>query len=166
MNDVAQVPVKQSAPVPSLVPSRTFPALFGSLQREIDRLFEDFTAPFATGVATGGGLTEMTAKMDLAETKDGLELTVELPGLEEKDVDVSVGDGMLTVSGEKKFESEKKDKSYHFVERSYGSFSRSVALPEAVRADQIKATMSKGVLKVIVPTPAKPEPKKIEVKRA
>jgi HSP20 family protein len=101
--------------------------------------------------------------MDLAETKDGLELTVELPGLEEKDVDVSLSDGVLTVSGEKNFESEKKDKNYHFVERSYGSFSRSIALPEGVKSDQINATMSKGVLKVAISTPAKPEAKKVEV---
>ena len=77
--------------------------------------------------------------MDLAETKDGLELTVELPGLEEKDVDVSVSDGLLTVSGEKKIESERQDKNYQFIERSYGSFSRAIALPEGVKADQIKA---------------------------
>jgi HSP20 family protein len=153
-----QVPVKQGA----AAPSRPALSVFGSLQREIDRLFDDFTPTFATG----RGLVDVKARMDLAQTPEGLELTVELPGMEEKDVDVTVSDGMLTVSGEKKFESEKKDKNYHFVERSYGSFSRSVALPEGVKADQIKATMSKGVLTVVVPTPAKPEPKKIEVKAA
>lgn len=156
MNDLAKTPVKQGA----TVATRPVLGVFGSLQREIDRLFEDFTPTFATG----RGLTDVKAKMDLAETKDGLELTVELPGLEEKDVDVSVSDGVLTVSGEKKFESEKKDKNYHFVERSYGSFSRSITLPDGVKADQIQASMNKGVLKVIIPTPVKAEAKKIEVK--
>jgi HSP20 family protein len=151
-----QVPVKQD----SAAPSRPSFNIFGSLQREIDRLFEDFTPSFAVG----RGLVDVKARMDLAETKEGLELTVELPGLEEKDVEVAVSDGLLTVSGEKKFESEKKDKNYQFVERSYGSFARSIELPAGVTADQIKATMSKGVLKVVIPTPAKPEPKKIEVK--
>jgi HSP20 family protein len=158
MNTSVEVPVKQSA----VVPTRPGLDVFSSLQRQIDRLFDDFSPSFVTG----RGLNEVSARMDLAETKDGLELTVELPGLEEKDVHVSVSDGVLTVSGEKKFETEQKDKSYHFVERGYGSFSRSVDLPEGVSADQIKATMGKGVLKVVVPTPAKPEPKKIEVKAA
>lgn len=158
MNTSVQVPVKQGA----VAPSRPGFDVFSSLQRQIDRLFDDFAPTFVPG----RGVTEVSARMDLAETNEGLELTVELPGLEEKDVDVSVGDGVLTVSGEKKFESEQKDKNYHFVERSYGSFSRSVELPQGVSADQIKATMSKGVLKVVVPTPAKPEPKKIEVKTA
>ena len=158
MNDIAKVPVTQGA----AVATRPIFSVFGSLQREIDRLFEDFTPAFTTGRA----LTEVKAKMDLAETKDGIELTVELPGLEEKDVNVSFDDGVLTVSGEKKFESEKKDKNYQFIERSYGSFSRSIALPEGVKADQIKASMTKGVLKVTVPTPAKTEAKKIEVTAA
>jgi HSP20 family protein len=153
-----QAPVKQSA----ATPARPMFNVFGSLQREIDRLFEDF----APGVAAGRGLVDVKAKMDLAETKDGLVLSIDLPGLEEKDVNVAVSDGVLTVSGEKKIETEQKDKNYHFVERSYGSFSRSIALPAGVSADQIKATMSKGVLTVTVPTPAKSQPKKIEVKAA
>ena len=155
MNSSALVPVKQGAAT-----LRSPFNIFGSLQREIDRLFEDFTPAFPSGRA----LIDVKAKMDLAETKDGLELTVELPGLEEKDVEVAVSNGLLTVSGEKKFESEKKDKNYQFVERSYGSFSRSIPLPDGVKADQVKATMSKGVLKIAIPTPAKPEAKKIEVK--
>jgi HSP20 family protein len=158
MNTSVEVPVKQGA----VVRSRPDLGVFSPLQRQIDRLFEDFTTTFATG----RGLSGVTARMDLAETKVGLELTVELPGLEEKDVQVSISDGVLTVSGEKKFETETKDKTYQFVERGYGSFSRSIELPEGVTPDQIKATMSKGVLKVTVPMPAKPEPKKIEVKAA
>jgi len=157
MATTTEVPVKKVA----AVATRPFFDGFGALQREIDRLFEDFTPSFA---AQGRRVSEVRAQMDLAQTKDGLELTVELPGLEEKDINVAVSDGVLTVSGEKKFETEQKDKNYHFIERSYGSFSRSIQLPEGVSADQIKATMSKGVLKVIVPAPAKPEPKKIEVK--
>lgn len=158
MNTSVEVPVKKGAAVSSRLGSD----FFGPLQQRIDRLFEDFSPTFATGRV----VAEVTARMDLAETKEGLELTIELPGLEEKDVEVAVRDGLLTVSGEKKFESEKKDKTYYFVERSYGSFSRSIELPEGVTPDQIKATMSKGVLRVTVPTPAKAKPKKIEVKAA
>jgi HSP20 family protein len=155
MNAPARIPVRQGA----LTPSRPVFNVFGSLQREIDRLFEDFTP----ALAAGHGFADVKTKMDLARTKDGLELTVELPGLEEKDVNITVSDGMLTVSGEKKFESEQKDKSYHFVERGYGSFSRSIELPGGVKADDIKANLSKGVLKVSIPTPAKAQPKKIAI---
>jgi HSP20 family protein len=158
MENASLIPVKQTG---SLV-SRPIFNVFGSLQREIDRLLENFEP----NIVAGRSLNEVRARMDLAEGKDGLELTVELPGLEEKDVNVAVSDGVLTVSGEKKHESEQKDKNYQFVERSYGSFSRSIALPPGVTADQINATLSKGVLKVTVPTPAKPEPKQIAVKTA
>jgi HSP20 family protein len=154
----APVPVKHGA----AGTMRPFTSVFGSLQREIDRLFEDFTPT----IPSMRGEAEVKCRMDLAETKDGLELTVEVPGLDEKDVDVSVSDGLLTVSGEKKFESEQKDKSYRFIERGYGAFSRSISLPEGVKAEDIKASMAKGVLKVSIPTPAKAEPKKIEVKPA
>jgi HSP20 family protein len=154
MNAPAQIPVRHAA-----TPARIFPSVFGSLQREIDRLFEDFSPNFAGG----RDLSEVRCRMDLADTKDGVELTVELPGLDEKDVEVSVNDGLLTVSGEKKFETEQQDKNYRLVERGYGSFSRSIALPEGVKPDDIKATLNKGVLKVVVPTPAKPEAKKIAV---
>lgn len=155
MNAPANVPVKQSTGASA----RSLPSVFGSLQREIDRLFDDFTPTFSMG----RDLSEVRCHMDLADTKDGLELTVEVPGLDEKDVEISVADGHLTVSGEKKFETERNDKNYRFVERGYGSFARSIALPEGVKADDIKASLSKGVLKVIVPTPAKPEPKKIAI---
>jgi HSP20 family protein len=153
----APVPVKQGA----AGSMRPFTNVFGSLQREIDRLFDDFNPNFPMR-----GEAEVKCRMDLAETKDGLELTVEMPGLDEKDVDVSIGDGLLTVSGEKKFESEQKDKSYRFIERGYGAFSRSIPLPEGVKAEDIKASMAKGVLKVSIPTPTKAQPKKIEVKPA
>jgi len=157
MNAPVQVPVKTGA----VAPARPGFGLFGSLQREIDRLFDDFAPTFGGGYAAPA---ELKTRMDLAQTKDGLELTVELPGLDEKDVQVSIADGVLTVSGEKKFETEEKDKNYHFVERGYGSFSRSLALPDGVNADAIKADLNKGVLKVVIPTPPKAEPKKIEVK--
>ncbi|MBS0364160.1 MAG: Hsp20/alpha crystallin family protein [Proteobacteria bacterium] len=154
MNAPAKIPVRRAAPA-----AWGFPNVFGSLQHEIDRLFDDFSPAFA-GSRDG---SEVRCHMDLADTKDGLELTIEVPGLDEKDVNVSVSDGLLTVSGEKRFETKQEDRNYRFVERGYGSFSRSVPLPEGVKADDIKANLSKGVLKVVVPTPAKAEPKKIQV---
>jgi len=103
---------------------------------------------------------------DVTETDKEIEITAELPGLEEKDVQVNFADGVLTIRGEKKAEKEEKDKNYRLVERSYGSFERSIALPEGVKPEDVKATIAKGVLTVKVPKPAPAQSKKIEVKSA
>lgn len=136
---------------------------FFSLQREIDRLFEDFSRGMP---AFNGGNKEMMPSMDVIETDKDIEVTAELPGLEEKDVQIDVADNMLTIRGEKKAEKEEKDKNYRLVERSYGAFTRTLSLPDGVNADSIKASMAKGVLKVMVPKPAPAQTKKIEVKSA
>jgi HSP20 family protein len=139
---------------------------FLSLQQEIDQLFEDFTR----GFPAFGGTTSMTPMtvptMDVAETDKEIEITAELPGLEEKDVQINVADNVLTIRGEKKAEKEQKDKNYRLVERSYGSFERSLELPKGVDIDAIKASIDKGVLKVVVPKPAPAQSKKVEVKAA
>jgi len=137
---------------------------FLSLQQEVDRLFDDFSRGFPT---LGAGLTgSMLPTMDVAETDKEIEITAELPGLEEKDVQINVTDDVLTIRGEKKAEKEEKDKNYRLVERSYGSFERSLELPKGVNLDAIKASIDKGVLKVSVPKPAPAQVKKVEVKTA
>jgi HSP20 family protein len=137
---------------------------FISLQNEIDRLFENFTAGFPS---IGNGMTNITLpSMDVSETDKEIEITAELPGLEEKDVQINVSDNILSIRGEKKAEKEQKDKNYRMVERSYGSFERSLELPDGINADAIKASIDKGVLKVVVPKPAPAQSKKIEVKSA
>lgn len=137
---------------------------FGTLQREIDRLFDDFTR----GWPTFGGLvtTDLLPSMDVTETDKEIEITAELPGLEEKDVEINVADNVLTIRGEKKAEKEEKDKDYRLVERTYGSFSRTLELPPGVDPDMIKASIAKGVLKVTVAKPAPAAVKKVEVKAA
>ena len=139
---------------------------FISLQREIDRLFDDFTSGFPTLPAFGNGKTEMLPNMDVSETDKEIEITAELPGLEEKDVQINVADNLLTIRGEKKAEKEETDKNYRLIERSYGSFERTLQLPDGVNADAIKATIAKGVLKVTVPKSAPAQVKKIDVKAA
>jgi HSP20 family protein len=136
---------------------------FTSLQREIERVFDDFSRGYP---AFGATTTELTPKMDVTETAKEFELTAELPGLEEKDVEVNVADNILTIRGEKKAEKEQKEKDYRMVERSYGSFSRSLELPDGVDPDAIKATITKGVLKVTVPKPAPAATKKVDIKAA
>jgi HSP20 family protein len=137
---------------------------FATLQREIDRLFEDFSR----GWPTLGGLTKtgLLPSMDVTETDKEIEITAELPGLEEKDVEINVADNVLTIRGEKKAEMEEKDKDYRLVERTYGSFARTLELPEGVDPDTIKASIAKGVLTVTVPKPAPVEVKKVEVNAA
>lgn len=137
-----------------------FPA-FTTLQREIDRLFDDFGRGFDRFTPTAA-----YPKVDVGETDGEIEITAELPGLEEKDINVQVSDGTLTVSGEKRTEQERKDKTYMVTERSYGAFSRSIALPGGIDPATIKATVSKGVLRVVVPKPASAKAAKIEIKAA
>jgi len=156
MPEKGVVPVKSQSIAP-----RTAGGLFTSLQREIDRVFDDFTRDWPS---FGTANADLAPRMDIAETDKDIEITAELPGLEEKDVQVNVADNVLTIKGEKKAEKEQKEKNYHMVERSYGSFYRALNLPTGVSAEAIKANLSNGVLKVTVPKPAAAQPKKIEVK--
>ena len=139
---------------------------FMSLQREIDKLFDDFTSGFPTFAGFGNGKAQLMPNMDVTETDKAIEITAELPGLEEKDVQVNVADNLLTIRGEKKAEKEEKDKNYRLIERSYGSFERTLELPDGVDADAIQATLTKGVLKVTVPKPAPAQSRTIDVKAA
>ena len=102
----------------------------------------------------------------MVESDREIQITAELPGLEEKDVQVNVADNVLTIKGEKSAQKEEKDKNYRLVERSYGSFSRSIELPTGVDSGAIKASISKGVLTVVIPKPAPTQVKKIDVKAA
>lgn len=135
---------------------------FVTLQNEIDRLFEDF----GRGFSWDRSRNELVPNTDVTETDKEIEITAELPGLQEKDVQVNFADNILTIKGEKKSEKEEKDKNYRLVERSYGYFSRSIQLPAGTNADAIKASISNGVLKVTVPKPAPAQVKKVEVKNA
>jgi HSP20 family protein len=134
---------------------------FATLQQEIDRLFDGFTRNWP-----GFSIPDLLPSMDLSETDKEIEITVELPGLEEKDVQVNVADDVLTIRGEKKSHHEEKEKDYRLVERSSGSFMRTVELPAGVDVNAIQAVMSKGVLKVTVTKPAPAEAKKIDIKTA
>jgi HSP20 family protein len=146
--------------------TRSEAGAFGTLHREIDRLFDDFTRGFGVG-------TPMThnvlPSIDVTETDKQIVITAELPGLERKDVDVTLEDNILTIRGEKTIEAEPKDektKNVHVSERAYGVFYRMLELPTGIDPSTVQATMSKGVLKVTIPKPARSETKKIDVKEA
>jgi len=102
--------------------------------------------------------------VDVAETADKVVLKAEVPGMEPKDIDITLSGEILTIKGEKKSEREEKKGNYHLVERSYGSFSRSLRLPAAVDADKIEAKYDKGVLTVTCPKKEEVKPKAIEIK--
>lgn len=145
----------------------------GSLFREIEKTFDDFSrrGPLAgfTGFGAGFGDGATAPKIDVAEVKDAIEVTAELPGVDEKDIDVTLSNGVLTIRGEKKTERDEtgKDKSWHVVERSYGSFSRTIALPYDPDSGKVEAKFDKGVLRVRLPKPAEiaKKEKKIEIRK-
>jgi HSP20 family protein len=130
----------------------------------MERLFEDFSRDFGWGAPAVTGMGEVP-RIDVSETDSELKIEAELPGVEEKDIEVVLSDGRLTIKGEKKAEKEEKKKDYHLVERSYGSFARSIGLPFEADSDKVKASFSKGVLTVTVPKPpeVKAKEKKIQV---
>jgi HSP20 family protein len=145
-------------------PMRSENNLFGPLHREIDRLFDDF----ARGLTAFGGSPNLVPSLDVTETDKEIEITAELPGLERKDIDISIEDDVLIIRGEKKAEVEESDKNknYQLNERSYGVFYRMIQLPPGIDPASVQAVMSKGVLKITIPKPARSEAKKIEVKEA
>ena len=114
---------------------------------------------------TLGSMME-SASADVSETESKYEISVELPGVDEKDIELSISDGLLALQAEKKEEREEKKKDYHLTERSYGSGRRTVRIPEGVAMDKIKAAFSKGVLEVTLPKTkeAKAKQRKIPVK--
>jgi len=165
-----KMPVKKSA-----APAKTGEWVpFESLRREIDRLFDDFH-PFdwrlpsrMLGAAPRVARAEwqVAPAMDLVEKDDAYEITAELPGLDEKNVEVKLANRTLTIKGEKSEDKEEKQKDYYLAERRYGSFQRSFQLPENIDAEKIDAQFAKGVLTVKLPKTAesKNAEKKIAVK--
>jgi HSP20 family protein len=140
-----------------------------ALQREMNRAFENF---WSRGERPLGGLAavfgEGAPRSDVVETEAGIEVTVELPGLEEKDIEVSLSDEALTIKGEKKVEREDEKKGYYISERSYGAVYRSIPLPTGVDSDKAEASFKNGVLRVSIPQrpEARAKVRKIEVKTA
>src|SRR5690606_731588 len=142
---------------------------FTAMRRDMDRLFEDFSRSMSLPAGfSGTGM--LSPKVNASETKKGLEITAELPGIDEKDIDVDLDDGILTLKAEHKAEKEEKDekKHYHLVERSSGTYMRRFALPFEPDEDRIEAKFEKGVLKIAIPRSAEAakQAKKIAVKPA
>src|SRR3954451_2249415 len=133
-----------------------------SLQNDMNRLFNTF---FDTTTGGNGGTAprRWIPAMDLVETEDHFVLKADLPGLSEEDVHIDVEDNILTVSGERKAEHEDKREGYVRVERSYGSFRRSLTLPEGVEPEAVSASFDRGVLEVRIPKPEERKPRRVAI---
>jgi HSP20 family protein len=128
---------------------------FSALRAEMDSLFDSFMSglpAFPRMFATSGDRGfALTPHMDVRETDKDIVVEAELPGIDEKDVSLSLQDGVLTIRGEKKHEHEEEKENYRMMERRYGSFQRSLRLPDTVDEDKIEASVNNGVLKVSLP---------------
>jgi HSP20 family protein len=136
---------------------------FTAMRAEMDRVFDSFFGRGFRRFPVPSRPDESGAVMpsiDVCETETELVVEAELPGMDEKDVSVTLSSGVLTLKGEKKSEREEKKDDYHLMERSYGSFQRSFQLAETIDADKVTATFDKGVLKVTLPK--RPEAVKAE----
>jgi HSP20 family protein len=173
MAEATKLPVKTEKS--STPPTQTLNP-FESLRREIDRLFDDvgggvWRSPFRSSVFDAvpfWGRQATAPAVDFTDNEKAYEITAELPGIDEKNVEVKVANGVLTIKGEKHEEKEEKKKDYYLRERNFGSFERAFQLPDGVDGDKIEANFKKGVLTVTLPK--KPEAQKagktIDVKAA
>jgi len=130
------------------------------IQGEVNRLFDTFLGhSLSSSPATRSWLTAV----DMHESKDDLVLTVEVPGVREKDVTVSITGDLLSIKGERRMEDQSKDHQYLHAERVYGQFERLVQLPMAVQADKVKATYRDGVLQITLPKAEEFKPREIKI---
>lgn len=167
---MAEVPVERKQGTSAQAPA---PDVWRTFRGEMDRMFDRFGLPsfrrmfeMEPGWRGGAPFSFSAPPIDMSEDEKSYKITAELPGLDVKDVDVQVTGDMLVIKGEKRQESEEKNKNYHFSERNYGVFQRSFDLPSSVDRDKVTAEFTKGVLTITLPktAAAQQQAKKIEVK--
>jgi HSP20 family protein len=132
---------------------------FSTLQDRMNRLFRDSYSEGQEALTT----SSFAPAVDVYEDEHNVTLKIEVPGIEEKDIDVRIENNTLTVTGERKFEKEEKEENYRRVERQYGSFTRSFTLPNTVDHEKVQANYDKGVLKITLAKKAEAKPKQIKV---
>lgn len=163
MNFGSLIPWRDKSNVPMSREEATDP--FVSLRRDVDRIFEEAFNGFGRGLSAWSGASAVTPTLDIADTDTEVVVTAELPGLDEKDFEVTLAGDILTIKGEKKAEAERRNGDAYYVERRFGQFSRSVRLPFE---ESIEAKYDKGVLTIRIPKPADAQRsvRRIEVKAA
>lgn len=143
-------------PFREMVPFREF----DRMRREMYRVLESFfQAP-----ERGEGRGDWLPAVDVKETKNEIVVKAEVPGMEPKDIDISLTDHMLVIRGEKRQEKEEKDENYQVIETHYGAFVRSIEIPANVRADNIQASYKNGVLKIVLPKSEEAKKKEVKIK--
>ncbi|CUS76560.1 heat shock protein Hsp20 [Candidatus Kryptonium thompsonii] len=131
------------------------------LQKEINRMFDRFFRGFEDEEIR---MISWSPRVDISETDDEYIVRAEIPGVSKDDVKITIKDDILTISGEKKQEKEAKGENFHRIERVYGSFSRSFALPGSVKVDKVEAKFKDGVLTIKLPKVEEAKPREIEIK--
>jgi HSP20 family protein len=134
---------------------------FSTLQDRMNRLFRESYGP--EGREESLTTTTFAPPVDVYEDEHSVTLKIEVPGIDEKDIDVRIENHVLTVHGERKFEKEEKEENFRRVERQYGSFTRTFTLPTTVDAEKVSANYDKGILKIALPKKAEAKPKQIKV---
>lgn len=132
---------------------------------DMERVFDSFLGQAVGPVLRNASKNGFLLDLDVSETTDFYRVEADLPGVAPENVSVEIHDGKLLISGGREISREEKDACYHRAERTSGSFQRSISLPNEIDADKIEARYEHGVLSVTLPKLAKPQPKKIEIKR-
>src|SRR5712671_1344359 len=133
---------------------------FSTLQDRMNRLFRETQGNSQDEALTS---SSFAPAVDVYEDEHNVTLKIEVPGIDEKDIDIRVENNLLTVHGERKIEKEEKEENYRRVERQYGSFTRTFTLPNTVDTENVQANYDKGVLKITLPKKAEAKPKQIKV---
>jgi len=132
---------------------------FTSLQREVNEIFDNFLSGAGLPPNAAGGTAFLAPDIDVTEDDKEIKVSADMPGIEDKDIDVSLENGVLTIRGEKRTEKEEKEKRYHMMERSYGSFQRSIPVGADVDEDKVTAEFKNGVLSITLPKSEKAKEK-------
>ena len=135
---------------------------FDRMRREMERVWDTFLEGDVRKESKEDSV--WLPSVDVSETKNDLVVKAELPGMDPKDIDITLSDGHLMIKGQKRHEKEEKDEDYHSVERSYGSFVRAVHLPKEVKHDKINASYKNGVLKIVLPKSEEAKTKEVKIK--
>ena len=137
---------------------------FQDINSEVERMMRRHIDSGAYFEESGRELSAWSPRADIIETKEEIQIKLDLPGMEEKDIQVTVENNILTISGERQHNYQEKDENYHRVECRYGSFSRSFTLSRTVDSEKIKASYKNGVLQLTLPKREESKPKRIDVK--
>ena len=135
---------------------------YRTLRSEMDRLFDEFFG--VTPARREAAASLWAPAMDVREDKDNFYIEAELPGLKKEEIQLEYSNNVLMIKGERKFEKKEENANYHFVERSYGSFYRSLSLPRTVDGEKIAAEYKDGLLRITIPKKEEVKPKKVEIK--